>query len=177
MKKDEDDPCRQGGASIHLFCTTFVRRNFCDPFVVYRTEGVSFWSPVDNDYFRVFVKTQLSQVTDQIVDPLRLMKHRDDNGEFRITHVDRQVPRRLRLVGGVKGHNQNEISFPGSRALWAWSFKNRLKPPLFSVKDFLSWNSFLLHPSRFYGIFLPYCMVFFSILLSCNHSRPVSSTG
>ena len=30
---------------------------------------------------------------------------------------DRQVPRKPRLVGGVKGHNINEISFPGSPAL------------------------------------------------------------
>jgi len=33
------------------------------------------------------------------------------------TTCDRQVSRNPRLVGGVKGHNQNEISFPGSRAL------------------------------------------------------------
>jgi hypothetical protein len=32
------------------------------------------------------------------------------------------VPRKPRLVGGVKGHNINEISFPGSPALWAGSF-------------------------------------------------------
>jgi hypothetical protein len=41
------------------------------------------------------------------------------------------VPRKPRLVGGVKGHNQNEISLahilfatacPGSPALWAGSF-------------------------------------------------------
>jgi len=38
--------------------------------------------------------------------------------------LDRQVPRKSRLVGGVKGHNQNEISFPGSPALWARSFKS-----------------------------------------------------
>ena len=35
---------------------------------------------------------------------------------------DRQVPRKPRPVGGVKGHNINEISFPGSPALWAGSF-------------------------------------------------------
>jgi len=35
---------------------------------------------------------------------------------------DRQVPRKPRLAGGVKGHNINEISFPGSPALWAGSF-------------------------------------------------------
>jgi hypothetical protein len=35
---------------------------------------------------------------------------------------DRNVPRKLRLVGGVKGHNMNETSFPGSPALWAGSF-------------------------------------------------------
>ncbi len=35
---------------------------------------------------------------------------------------DRQVPRKPRLVGGVKGRNINEISFPGSPALWAGSF-------------------------------------------------------
>jgi hypothetical protein len=37
--------------------------------------------------------------------------------------LDRQVPRKPRLVGGIKGHNINEISFPGSPALiWAGSF-------------------------------------------------------
>jgi hypothetical protein len=36
--------------------------------------------------------------------------------------LDRQVPRKPRLVGGVKGHNQNVISFPRSPALWAGSF-------------------------------------------------------
>jgi hypothetical protein len=35
---------------------------------------------------------------------------------------DRQVPRKPRLVGGVKRHNMNDISFPGSPALWAGSF-------------------------------------------------------
>jgi hypothetical protein len=36
---------------------------------------------------------------------------------------DRNVPRKPRLVGGVKGHNMSEISFPGSPALiWAGSF-------------------------------------------------------
>ena len=33
-----------------------------------------------------------------------------------------QVPRRPRRVGGVKGRNQNEISFPRSPAPWARSF-------------------------------------------------------
>jgi len=37
----------------------------------------------------------------------------------------RQVPCKPRLVGGVKGHNINEISFPGSPALWAGSFTSR----------------------------------------------------
>jgi hypothetical protein len=32
------------------------------------------------------------------------------------------VPRKPRLVSGVKGHNLNEISFPGSPVLWAGSF-------------------------------------------------------
>jgi hypothetical protein len=36
--------------------------------------------------------------------------------------VGRNVPRKPRLVSGVKGHNMNEISFPGSPALWAGSF-------------------------------------------------------
>jgi hypothetical protein len=40
---------------------------------------------------------------------------------------DRKVPRKPRLVGGVKGHNMNEISSPGSPALWAGSF-NILTP-------------------------------------------------
>jgi hypothetical protein len=35
---------------------------------------------------------------------------------------DRQVPRNPSLVGGVKGHNQNNASFSGSAALWAGSF-------------------------------------------------------
>jgi hypothetical protein len=30
------------------------------------------------------------------------------------------------LVGGVKGHNVNDISLPGSVALWAESFKFEL---------------------------------------------------
>ena len=34
----------------------------------------------------------------------------------------RNVPRKPRLVGGVKGHNMNDTSFPGSPALWAESF-------------------------------------------------------
>ena len=36
---------------------------------------------------------------------------------FAMRVFDRQVPRKPRLVGGVKGHNINEISFPGSPAL------------------------------------------------------------
>ena len=32
------------------------------------------------------------------------------------------MPRKPRLVGGVKGHNMNETSFPGSPALLAGSF-------------------------------------------------------
>ena len=42
------------------------------------------------------------------------------------TLLDRQVPRKPHLLGGVKGHNINEISFPGSTALWAGSFKPRV---------------------------------------------------
>ncbi len=34
----------------------------------------------------------------------------------------RNVPRKPRLVGGVRRHNTNETSFPGSPALWAGSF-------------------------------------------------------
>jgi TctA family transporter len=34
----------------------------------------------------------------------------------------RQVPRKPRLVGGSRGTNKNEISFPGSPPLWAGSF-------------------------------------------------------
>ena len=50
--------------------------------------------------------------------------------------LDRQVPRKPRLLGGVKGHNINEISLahilfaaarPGSAALWAGSFKPRVE--------------------------------------------------
>jgi hypothetical protein len=36
--------------------------------------------------------------------------------------IDRQVPRKPCLVGGVKGHNKNETSFPGSPGLWPESF-------------------------------------------------------
>ncbi len=36
--------------------------------------------------------------------------------------LDRQVPRKPRSVGGVKGHNKNEISFPGSPGQWPRSF-------------------------------------------------------
>jgi len=44
------------------------------------------------------------------------------------------VPRKPRLVGGGKGHNINEISFPGSPALWAGSFT----PPLSKRRKFSS---------------------------------------
>jgi len=37
--------------------------------------------------------------------------------------IDRQVPRKPRLIGGVKGHNINDISSPGSPVLWTGSFK------------------------------------------------------
>jgi hypothetical protein len=40
-----------------------------------------------------------------------------------ILNFDRNVPRKPRLVGGVKGHNINDITLPGSPALWAGSFK------------------------------------------------------
>ncbi len=33
-----------------------------------------------------------------------------------------RAPSRQFSIGGVKGHNMNEISFPGSPALWAGSF-------------------------------------------------------
>ena len=39
------------------------------------------------------------------------------------------MPCKPRLLRGVKGHNQNEISFPGSAALWAGSFKIGRKNP------------------------------------------------
>jgi MFS family permease len=45
--------------------------------------------------------------------PLYLIKERG---------IDRNVPRKPRLVGGVKGHNLNDITLPGSPALWAGSF-------------------------------------------------------
>jgi hypothetical protein len=50
------------------------------------------------------------------------------NGQLAIFNLksDRQVPRKPRPVGGVKGHNINEISFPGSPALWAGSFKSKI---------------------------------------------------
>jgi len=39
--------------------------------------------------------------------------------------LDRQVPRPAKSgIGGVKGHDQNKISFPGSPALWAESLKS-----------------------------------------------------
>ena len=56
----------------------------------------------------------------------------------------RNVPRNPRLVGGVKGHNMNGISFahilfatacPGSSGLWPGSFTFRLK----RVEVFLSY--------------------------------------
>ena len=40
-------------------------------------------------------------------------------------NVGRTVPHKPRLVGGVKGHNINEITLPGSPALmWAGSFNH-----------------------------------------------------
>jgi putative transposase len=41
--------------------------------------------------------------------------------------LGRQVPRKRRLVGAVKGHNITEISFPGSPALWAGSFIKKIR--------------------------------------------------
>jgi len=38
-------------------------------------------------------------------------------------NIGRDVPRKSRLVGGVKGHNVEENTLPGSAALWAGSFK------------------------------------------------------
>jgi hypothetical protein len=37
--------------------------------------------------------------------------------------IGRDVPRKPRFVGGVKGHNVEENTLPGSAALWAGSFK------------------------------------------------------
>ena len=42
--------------------------------------------------------------------------------DWRIRIGDRKVPCKPRLVGGVKGHNINDITLPGSAALWAGSF-------------------------------------------------------
>jgi len=38
-------------------------------------------------------------------------------------NIGRDVPRKPRFVGGVKGHNVEENTLPGSAALWAGSFK------------------------------------------------------
>jgi hypothetical protein len=58
------------------------------------------------------------------------------NGRFRREGaLDRQVPRKPRLVGGVKGHNQDDISFPGSPGLWPGSFTFFKTPsPIFYFK-------------------------------------------
>ena len=57
------------------------------------------------------------------------MKNRRENSKGQ--ESDRSVPRKPRLVGEVKGHTMNEISFarlllattcPGSPAPWAGSF-------------------------------------------------------
>jgi hypothetical protein len=37
--------------------------------------------------------------------------------------IGRNVPRKPHVVGGVKGHNVEENTLPGSAALWAGSFK------------------------------------------------------
>jgi hypothetical protein len=36
--------------------------------------------------------------------------------------IDRTVPHKPRFVGGVKGHNMNNTTMPGSPTLWAGSF-------------------------------------------------------
>jgi len=38
-------------------------------------------------------------------------------------NIGRNVPRKPHFVGGVKGHNVEENTLPGSAALWAGSFK------------------------------------------------------
>ena len=40
-----------------------------------------------------------------------------------VENVDRQVPRKPPLVGGVKGHNENDIRFLETPAVRAGSFK------------------------------------------------------
>ena len=38
-------------------------------------------------------------------------------------NIGRNVPRKPRFVGGVKGHNVEENTLPGSATLWAGSFQ------------------------------------------------------
>jgi hypothetical protein len=40
-----------------------------------------------------------------------------------VENVDRQVPRKPRLVGGAKGHKENDIRFLETPAVRAGSFK------------------------------------------------------
>ena len=50
------------------------------------------------------------------------------------------APSRQSGIGGVKGHNINEISFPGSPALWAGSFTSSqwvIECSGISLKEFL----------------------------------------
>ena len=65
---------------------------------------------------------------------LSVRQAKGDKGRFYGDSSDRQVPRKARFVGGVKGHNINETSFPGSPALWAGSFIPSLSKLTFSKR-------------------------------------------
>ena len=58
-------------------------------------------------------------VDNEIYDLLKQFVPSTKEIEWNIEMIgDRQVPRKPRLAGGVKEHNLNDISFPGSPGLW-----------------------------------------------------------
>ena len=57
---------------------------------------------------------------EKLSDPI-LGEYRFRVGDYRVI-FGRRVPLKPLLVGGVKGHNMKENTFPGSPALWAGSF-------------------------------------------------------
>ena len=62
---------------------------------------------------QAFVDNQIYDLVKQLIPSTREIEW----------NIGRDVPRKPRFVGGVKGHNIEENTLPGSAALWAGSFK------------------------------------------------------
>ena len=70
----------------------------------------------------VFVVRAFIRMRQMLVEQRGLARKLAQLEEELTARLGRNVPRKVRLVGGVKGHNMNETSSSGSPALWAGSF-------------------------------------------------------